>query len=278
MCLILVHFDPDGPLPLLLAANRDEFYRRRAEPLDWWPGRAILAGKDLGYFSLRSWLLTLLGQRSREPLGTWLGINRAGRFAAVTNYREPGKEQKSARSRGLLVKNFLLHGIALDLFAAELVHSRHDYNGYNLLFGDHNQVWYYSNRAETAPRRLAAGTYALSNALLDTPWYKVEKIKQEFLRLHDQSNLESVFALLADDTPAPDSAVQQTGLPFAVEKALSAPFIRLPGYGTRVSSVVRFRAQGEIEFYERTFVRGKFAFERKFQFCAGASPASYGMH
>lgn len=274
MCLILVHFDPDGKLPLLLAANRDEFYRRRAEPLGWWSGGEVLAGKDLGYFSLRSWLLAVLGWRASESLGTWLGVNRMGRFAAVTNYREPGKEQKPARSRGLLVKNFLLHGIAIDLFATELVNSRHDYNGYNLLFGDRNQVWYYSNRAEMAPRRLTAGTYALSNALLDTPWYKVEKIKWEFLRLHDQSNLESVFALLADDTPAPDSAVQQTGLPFAVEKALSAPFIRLPGYGTRVSSVVHFRAQGEIGFYERTFVRGKFAAERKFHFRAGTSPAS----
>lgn len=263
---MLVHIDPDAETPLLVAANRDEFYHRKAEPLGWWPDNHILAGKDLGYASLRARLSAWLGLRSPTLLGTWLGVNRSGRFAAVTNYREPGREAKSARSRGLLVKNFLLHDKNPADFGAILMRTQHEYNGYNLLFGDRDQVWYFSNRSGSPPQRLAAGTYGISNALLDTPWYKIEKTKGEFLRLRGQFALESIFALLADDTPAPDNAVQQTGLPFAVEKLLSAPFIRSPGYGTRVSSILRFSTSGQIEFHERTFIRGRFAFSREYRF------------
>ncbi|HMV37427.1 MAG TPA: NRDE family protein, partial [Turneriella sp.] len=110
------------------------------------------------------------------------------------------------------------------------------------------------------------GTYALSNTLLDTPWYKVTKIKAEFLRLRDPITPGQLFPIFADNSPAPDAEVQQTGLAPAIEKGLSSPFIRLPGYGTRVTSVLQFRRNGEIEFCERTFRRGQPRGDQRFVF------------
>lgn len=266
MCLILLSFQPGTETPLLIAANRDEFYRRRAAPLGWWPGGAVLAGRDLGYVSPLHRLARYLRLRKSPDLGTWLGVSRSGRFAAITNFREPGKENRNARSRGLLVSNFLSGTTSPAAYAAELSQSAGNYNGYNLVFGDTNAVYYFSNRADGLAVALKPGTYALSNALLDTPWYKVTKIKGEFSRLRHPITPGQLFPIFADSTPAPDDEVQQTGLAPAIEKGLSSPFIRLPGYGTRVTSVLQFRKNGEIEFCERTFRRRKPRGDKTFVF------------
>lgn len=266
VCLILLSYQPDSETPLLIAANRDEFYRRRAAQLDWWPGLDVLAGRDLGYASPLLRLTNYLRLSESPNLGTWLGVNRAGKFAAITNYREPGKENKNARSRGLLVSSFLESRMPAEVYAVELQRSAGEYNGFNLLFGDTNAVYYFGNRGDGAAIKLSPGTYALSNALLDTPWYKVTKIKSEFSRLRHPITPGQLFPIFADDTPAPEGEVQQTGLAPAIEKGLSSPFIRLPGYGTRVTSVLEFRQNGEIEFCERTFRRGQPRGDQKFVF------------
>lgn len=266
VCLILLSYQPGTETPLLIAANRDEFYRRKAAPLGWWQGGEVLAGRDLGYASPLLRLARYLRLSKLPDLGTWLGVNRAGKFAAITNYREPGKENKNARSRGLLVSSFLESGRSAEAYAAELQRSAGEYNGFNLLFGDTNAVYYFSNRSDGTTVNLRPGTYALSNALLDRPWHKVQKIKAEFSRLRNPIAPGSLFEIFADGTPAADAEVQQTGLPLAIEKALSAPFIRLPGYGTRVTSVLQFKANGEIEFSERTYRRGNARGDRKYVF------------
>jgi uncharacterized protein with NRDE domain len=226
----------------------------------------------MGYSSALTRLARRIGLQKAPELGTWLGVNRAGRFAAITNVREPGKENPNARSRGLLVSAFLEGHCSAEDYAAELMNSATTYNGFNLLFGDARAVYYFSNRAPGPALKLQPGTYALSNAQLDTPWHKVRKIQWEFSRLRQPVAVEDLFRIFADDTAAPDDEVQQTGLPFAIEKGLSSVFIKLPGYGTRVTSVVTFKAGGAVVFIERTYKRGKFNFEREFRFTTGEYP------
>ncbi|MBX3720850.1 MAG: NRDE family protein [Turneriella sp.] len=247
MCLIVLSFRQDVDYPLVLAGNRDEFYARPTTPLDWWQDHAsILAGRDL------------------TAGGTWLGVNKRGHFAAVTNYREPGKEQKEKKSRGLLVQNFLETGDAKE-YAESLWQTRDEFNGYNLLFGDANSVFYYSNRTGKPATELAPGIYGLSNHLLDTPWPKVKKAKARFATTnHTDSKL--IFTLLADRVMADETEVQKTGLPVETEKVLSSIFIATQGYGTRVSSHVSIDKTGKIRFAERSYDAGKFAGDREFTF------------
>ena len=193
-----------------------------------------------------------------------MGVNRRGQFAAVTNYREPGKDQKGKKSRGLLVQNFLLSGDAA-AYARELAATGADYNGYNLLFGDANAVYYFSNRSGKETAALSPGLYGLSNHLLDTPWPKVRKAKAAFAAINPSAS-EAAFTFLNDNTPAPDGEVQQTGLPLATEKALSSMFIAAPGYGTRVSSFLFMSSGGSANFTERTFNEGKRGADANFAF------------
>lgn len=249
-----------------MAANRDEFYRRKAQRLHWWPGGKILAGRDLGYgnFLRRAWL-DITGSAQPE-YGTWLGVNRDGRFAAITNYREPGDIRKRAVSRGLLVSNFLKGDFSPHAYGVELESSAHEYNGYNLIFGNDRELCYFSNRSGKPATQLLPGIYGLSNALLDTPWFKVTRTKTGLSSLLPQTDATQIFALMADATKAPDGEVQQTGLDFKIEKALSPAFIRLPGYGTRVTSLVLFGGNGNVSFKERTYRKGKFNCDQDISF------------
>lgn len=247
MCLIVLSFQQQADFPLVIAANRDEFYARPTAPLGWWADNpTILAGRDL------------------SARGTWMGVNRRGDFAAVTNFREPGKDQKDKKSRGLLVQNFLFSGDAA-AYAKKLEATSDDYNGYNLLFGDANAVYYFSNRSGKEAAELSPGLYGLSNHLLDTPWPKVKKAKAAFAAINPSAS-EAAFAFLNDNTPAPDEEVQQTGLPLATEKALSSMFIAAPGYGTRVSSFLFMSSGGGVNFTERTFNEGKRGTDTNFAF------------
>jgi len=229
MCLIVVSFREQEDFPLIVTANRDEFLNRPAEPLQWWD--SILSGKDL------------------SSGGTWLGENAKGKFAAVTNYREPGKSNPKAKSRGLLTKDFLANTFSAPEYAILLEKSAGEYNGYNLLFGDSNELWYFSNRSGMAPRALEPGLYGLSNHLLDTPWHKVRRAKELF-RQSDKSP-SALLAMLTDAAPASEDEIQETGLPREIERGLSPIFIRLEGYGTRVSTVVRMDARGGVAVTEK---------------------------
>lgn len=221
MCLILVSWQPNTPTPLVVAANRDEIMSRGARPAAFWPDAPdSLAGRDL------------------QKGGTWLGITRRGRFAAITNYRDADRVRDNMVSRGNLVAEFLKTDITPPHYLNHLRDSADRYNGYNLLFGDAGSLWYFSN-VEDQGRELAPGLYGLSNHLLDTPWPKVARGKSALsAALAALPAREPLFDLLKDDAIAPDHELPRTGVSTEWERLLSAAFIRGGSYGTRSSTVV----------------------------------------
>lgn len=229
MCLIALAHRVHPRFPLLLAANRDEFTDRPAAPAHFWPDAPhLLAGRDL------------------RAGGTWLGITRTGRFAAITNHRDLRRPPVGGPSRGGLVRA-ALEGV-LDTA------NTGPYEGFNLIHGPLHALRYHTNiRPDDAP--LPTGILGLSNAFLDTPWPKVQRAKAALAALvdgPDEALLPGLFALLADETPAPDQHLPDTGLPRHLERAASPIFIRSAGYGTRCSTVLLVDTDGRVRFEERT--------------------------
>ncbi|MEZ4827105.1 MAG: NRDE family protein [Bacteroidia bacterium] len=239
MCLILFAWQAHDRFPLIVAANRDEFYARPTQRAHWWEDHpAILAGKDL-----------LAG-------GTWLGVSDTGRFSAVTNFREPHNIKADAPSRGALVSDFLGSSVSSPAYMDQLSARGAGYNGFNLLTFDGKSMGWYSNRAEK-PLPLTGGIYGLSNHLLNTSWPKVEKGMNMLKQTIDQKDFpdrEELFHFLADEALAPDENLPQTGVSKEWEKRLSAICIKSPEYGTRVSTVVMIDREGHVFFEERAHV------------------------
>ena len=212
MCLILVAYRIIPEYPLIVAANRDEFHARPAERAAFWndhPG--ILAGRDL------------------QALGTWMGVSRTGRFAAVTNYRG-GRDANAVESRGLLVTRFLDDGIAADAYVTGVARRGSDYSGFNLLAEDGEELWWCSNRG-AEPRSLAPGVYGLGNLLLDTP--EISEPKAQLARaIESAPSIEPLFGVLA------------------------AARIVAPEYGTRCSTILMRGSDGRLQFAERGFDAG----------------------
>lgn len=236
MCLILLAWKVHPHYPLVVAANRDEFFARPTASADFWSDAPhVLAGRDL------------------QGGGTWLGVTRAGRFAALTNYRDPQRVRTDAPSRGELVARFLRGSDTPKAFAVWLETAASACNGFNLIYGDTKELHYFSNCGDH-PRRLEAGIYGLSNHLLDTPWPKVAKGKSSLAHavqaLPDDAPL---IAMLRDDTPAADEELPRTGVSLEWERLLSAAFVRSPAYGTRSSTVVVMAADGLLRFDEIGF-------------------------
>jgi len=233
MCLILVAWHAHPDYPLVVAANRDEFHRRPSAPAGPWPDQPeIRGGRDL------------------EAGGTWLAVRDDGRFAAVTNVREPGVPPGPV-SRGALPRAFLMGDPSAGAFARGI--RGEDHAGFNLLLADREELWWCSNRAP-APLRLEPGLYGVSNRLLDTPWPKVVKAKARFAAaLERLPSFEACFGLLADPAPAPDDELPDTGVPLAWERLLSSVFIRSADYGTRASTVVTRDREGAFRLEERRF-------------------------
>jgi uncharacterized protein with NRDE domain len=238
MCLIAVAVGLRADVPLVLAANRDEFFARATRAAQFWEDAPqVLAGRDL------------------EQGGSWMGFTHAGRFAAVTNFREGSRARRSRRSRGWLVRDYLLSDLAPERYLAELQRDAEQFDGFNLLLGTGEQLWYWSNRAGPA-QRLPPGVHGLSNHLLNTPWPKVERAKAGLAALAEapaEQLAERLFELLADDRRAPDADLPSTGVPLEWERVLSSAFIRTADYGTRSSTVVLRRADGYTVFEERGF-------------------------
>jgi uncharacterized protein with NRDE domain len=237
MCLLVFAWRRHPRYPLVLAGNRDEFHARAAAPAHWWddPGD-LLAGRD------------------QQAGGTWLGVTRDGRAAVVTNYRELGERRRDAPSRGGLIVDYVRSRHAPERFLAELAPRARAYAGFNLIAGDGSTLAWYSNR-DTAPRVLPPGIYGLSNHLLDTPWPKLTRVRERFASAlaADSLDPQALLALLDDRTPAADGERPDTGLPEELERALSAPFIVTPTYGTRCSTVLMTSADGRCDFIERRF-------------------------
>lgn len=235
MCLIALHFQPDGATPLTVAANRDEFYARPAAPLQRWRDLPISGGRDL------------------EAGGSWLAVSDSGRFAAVTNWRSPG-QPPAPRSRGELISDFLLSSAGGDEFLAERLARGSDYAGFNLLLFDGNSL-YYGNNIDATIRALPAGCYALSNAELDSAWPKVEAARQRLAALVASGAVSQrrLLELLADPTVYPDQLLPATGVPLDWERQLSAAFINRGDYGTRAVTALQLHRDGRLQFSERSF-------------------------
>jgi uncharacterized protein with NRDE domain len=235
MCLIVIAWRARPDLPLLVAANRDEWRDRPAEPAHWWPDApSILAGRDL------------------EARGTWMGVTREGRFAAVTNFRDPSDRRSTARSRGGLVTEFLSSSEAPERYLAKVAEEASEYNGFNLIVGDGASLWYFGSREGTA-RAISPGVHGLSNHVLDEPWPKVIRGRQAMERaLADDDPFPSLFTLLGDPLGVPDAELPRTGVALEWERRLAAPLITGADYGTRASTVVSFSNDREVRFEERT--------------------------
>ncbi len=241
MCLIAFAWRPGPRLRLVVAANRDERHDRPAAALSPWPeAPQVIAGRDL------------------EAGGTWLGVTRSGRFAALTAVREPGRVIELAPSRGELVAGYLAGTAAPDAWVRAAAERGQRYNGFNLLAGDPGSLWHVCNRGGPA-RELARGIYGLSNATLDTPWPKLEQLRRglaEVLAGEGEPSPESLLRLLADRTVPADDELPDTGVGFERERLLGSAFIQNPVYGTRCSTVLLLREDGSGVIVERSFDSG----------------------
>ena len=237
MCLIVLAWRTHPDYPLVVAANRDEFLARASAPAEFWPDAPeILAGRDL------------------EAGGTWLGVSREQRFAALTNYREGGKQSVGARSRGALVADFLSGKTSPVAYLTQVAATAADYNGFNLFVADGADLGYYSNRGDGQVRWLQPGFYGLSNHLIDTPWPKLASAKASFAAaLSGLPAAAPFFDLLADQEIVADAHLPETGVPVDWERILSAVFVRSASYGTRASTLLLRRRDGRSTLIERSF-------------------------
>ena len=238
MCLILLAIKAHPEYRLILAANRDEFYERPSEsPAFWHEAPDLLAGRDL------------------RGGGTWFGITRKGRIAAITNYRDPASQKENAPSRGKLVKDFLLGEEPPLEYLEGVRRAGAGYNGFNLIVGDGDQLYWYSNRGDKVTG-ISPGLHGISNHLLDTPWPKVSKGKEQLARVLQDRNgpaSEALFELLRDRSPVPDDALPRTGVSLEWERVLSSIFIWSPTYGTRSSTLLFLDQEDRVTLLDRTF-------------------------
>jgi uncharacterized protein with NRDE domain len=238
MCLVLIAWRADPDYPCVVAANRDEFHARPTARAEWWQDRPrILAGRDL------------------EAGGTWLGLTRLGRFAALTNYRDPELRRAAAPgvavpSRGLLVTSLLESDGSVADGLTYLREVGANYNPFNVIFSDGRRLGIYESVLGRG-RELGPGIYGLSNHLLDTPWPKVQSAKSRLeAALLGLTDTAPLLALLRDDQPASDEQLPQTGVGLEWERLLSSAFVRAPDYGTRSSTIIRIDARGRAYFDE----------------------------
>jgi uncharacterized protein with NRDE domain len=238
MCLIVFAWQVVPGTALIAAGNRDEFYERPTKPATWWDDHPeVYAGRDL------------------RAGGTWIGITKHGRFAALTNIRNPAeKKRPDAPSRGALVAGFLTGHQSPESYISEITPRTAEYNGFNLLLGDRKTLVWYSNGTDD-PRNgkpLAPGVYGLSNGSLDSPWPKVVRTKAQFASLLCQgAPEEAYFEMLTDTTRASDCRLPKTGVSLEWERVLSAVCIESPEYGTRASTVVQLYADEGAVLHER---------------------------
>jgi len=232
MCLIAIAWQAHPEFPLVVAANRDEWRDRPARAAHWWEDHpTILAGRDL------------------RAGGTWMGISRGGRFAAVTNFRDASEQRTTALSRGALVADFLLGTDEPGTYLAGLAGRAAQYNGFSLLVGEGDSLAFLGSH-EGEVRLVEPGVHALSNNLLDEPWPKVARAR-EAMRGAVGDGDEPLFAMLSDRSIAPDDALPDTGVGIERERWLSSILITGETYGTRASTVLRVGVGGDVRLEER---------------------------
>lgn len=244
MCLILLAYKVDPEYPIVLASNRDEFYQRPTAPIHQWEDEStIIAGRDL------------------EKQGTWLGISaKTGEFAAITNYRNPKEASNDQmRSRGEIPVNFLNSDLTTERFFQSLMKDRSEYPGFNFLAGNVNELYYYSNINNNL-EKLSPGFYGLSNHFLNTEWPKVKIGVDGIKKWINQKNksIDQLFALLQHAESASDEDLPDTGVGLELERMLSPLFIQSEHYGTRASTVLRYKSDDSVEVTERTYEKNNY--------------------
>jgi len=258
MCLITIAYQQHNQVPLIVASNRDEFYARPTIPMHWWHDAPILAGRD------------------QQAKGTWLGLSRNGRFAAVTNYRQGANSRAQSTallSRGSLVKDFLCSTQSSHQWSQTMLRSGADFDGFNLLIYDGTELVYCNNHNPQPPQVLSSGVYALSNGALNSPWPKVDHARDQLRQLLDRSEqstpqLPELISLLSSQQTYAAELLPNTGIPPEWEQRLSAPFIVAEDYGTRASTAVLVAASGDIAVAEQNFQAGEMRDVHTFNFNA----------
>ncbi|WP_345859400.1 NRDE family protein [Shewanella algae] len=236
MCILFLALDQHPDYPLILCANRDEFHHRPTAPAHFWPPQQqLLAGKDL------------------QAGGTWLGCNRLGTVAGLTNIRQPITQPDGMRSRGELVLKALDSQTPIE--PQWLSEHSDNYNPFNLVFGQGKHFWCYHS-PDKSLRRLNRGFHAISNGALDDIWPKMARGEQALERLISQSakpDIDKLLAIMRDETPAPDTSLPTTGVSLEWERRLSSIYIRHPEYGTRATSLIFLSREGQLNFYEARY-------------------------
>ena len=237
MCLILFAFQQHDDYPLVVIANRDEYYARPARAAHWWqdmPG--IFAGRDL------------------QASGTWLGVNNNGCFAAVTNVREPGRMTPGTKSRGELPAGYLGGNEAPESYLQNLRDNESQYSGFNLLLGNSDELWFASNR-DTAIRKILPGVYGISNGRFDEAWPKLSSGKHALEQILGTGIEEQgLLDILTDNNIAADHELPSTGVALDIERMLSSRFIRSSRYGTRACSLVTIDSDNRVSFTEQNYL------------------------
>ena len=237
MCLLLLAYRINKKYPLIIASNRDEYYNRPTQKAHFWRDHPeILAGRDKKYG------------------GTWLGITRSGKVGVLTNYRNPNHHKSKLKSRGLLLNKYLTNKLCNSEYNEYLQTNKDYYNGYNLLFSNNENFYWYSN-IKNRFHNLLPGIYGLSNHLLDTPWPKVERGKKMLQKCLNNNQLDDnhIMKILKNNSFPEDSRLPDTGIGLKYERVLSPIFIISPVYGTRSSTVIKMDKHGEILFREDTY-------------------------
>jgi len=237
MCLITFAYKTHPKYSLILLANRDEFYQRASLAIHFWPDHEqVLAGRDL------------------EQMGTWLGINKEGKFSAVTNFRDGANMNKSKKSRGELTANFLTGSHDAKSYLAQLDKEKSKYGDFNLLTGDKTGLYYCSNRGGQT-QQLKPGIYGMSNALLDTPWPKLTQVRQALSNTieDDLISEQALFEIMLSEQRATDSNLPDTGVTLEWERLLSSSFIRSECYGTRAITLLLQELDGSTTIVEQGY-------------------------
>lgn len=241
MCLILIAYKTHPEYPLIIAANRDEFYQRPAQSAGYWEDHPqILGGRDL------------------KCGGTWLAVDRRGRMAAVTNYREPSEQKQNLRSRGFLVTDYLCGTDSARAYLNSLVQHVTEYDGFNIFAGDISALYFYGSYLQQ-PLRMQPGLHGVSNGDLDYPWPKVSRGKQalaEILAANDVIDPETLFTVLSDREVPDDELLPDTGIGIELERMLAPIFVSGGEYGTRSSTVLIMDTGRRVYFSERNFDAG----------------------
>lgn len=249
MCLILFSYKTHSRYKLIIAANRDEFYDRPTAPADYWQDHPeIMAGRDM------------------EAMGTWMGMNKkSGDIAMLTNYRDLTNLKSVAPSRGALVSNFLINDGFPEQYYEALSPTLEDYNGFNVVLGSPDSLSYFSSEFKGL-KPLASGVYGLSNALMNSPWSKVQKgkLKLEAITADRQFEVEHLFEAMNDDELAEDKLLPDTGVGLEKERMLSPMFIKSPQYGSRCTTVVMVDNYDKVLYAERTYDVTTFAYDTKY--------------